>query len=405
MTTDMKLIVKTLILTVFSFFWLVQASGEALAAASLSLSPGSGTYGVGSTFTVAINVNTGGEAVNAVEAVLTFPSDKLKATGISHGGSGFDINAESTIGAGVVRIAKGKLPPAVSGSRKVASVSFAALAQGEAVIGVSGESKVLRESDSGNIFGGGGGATFNIGAGAPVKEGQPQQGAKQAAGEPQKDSLAPQISEIQVLNLGIQTAVITWKTDEKADSQVEYGFVENRKSSEFKYFFNVSSEDRVTEHSLTLPPETLTPGYLYHFRVKSTDASANLSQSEDNTLLVPGYSLAVTVADSQSRGVAGVRVKVPAIGLEAESDAGGQVTFGDLPVGTFTVLADYRGSLTEKSVELRAENNQITIVLAQRVVKAGPIWLAFGVLILVIGIAGAIWFIRRRGKKQSGQTP
>lgn len=399
MISDMKLItVKILVLTLFSFFWLVQAAGDSLAAASLSLSPGSGTYGVGSTFTVTINVNTGGEAVNAVEVVLTFPSDKLKATGIGHGGSGFDINAESTIGAGVVRIAKGKLPPAVSGSRKVASVSFAALAQGEAAIGVSGESKVLRESDSGNIFGGGGGATFNIGAGAPVKEGQPQQ---KAAGEPQKDSQPPIISEIGVLNLGAQTATITWKTDEKADSQVEYGFVENRKSSEFKYFFNVSQEDRVTEHSLTLPPETLTPGYLYHFRVKSTDALANLAQSEDNTLLVPGYNLAVTVVDSQSREVAGARVKLPAIGLEAQSDAGGQVTFGDLPVGSFTVLVDYRGSLTEKSVELRAEDNRITIVLEERLVKAGPIWLAVGVLIFLIGIAGAIWFIRRRGKKQS----
>ena len=403
MISDMKLIIKTLILTVFSFFWLVQASGDALAAAGFSLSPGSGTYGVGSTFAVTINVNTGGEAVNAVEAVLTFPSDKLKATGIGHGGSGFDINAESTIGAGVVKIAKGKLPPAVTGSRKVASVNFTALAQGEAAIAVSGQ--VLRESDSANIGGGGGGATFNIGAGAPVKEGQPQQSAKQPSGEPQKDSQAPNISEIDVLDLGAQTAVITWKTDEKADSQVEYGFVENRKSSEFKYFFNVSLEDRVTEHSVTLAPDTLTPGYLYHFRVKSTDAAANLSQSEDNTLLVPGYNLAVTVVDSQSAGVVGARVKVPAIGLEADSDAGGRVTFGDLPVGSFTVLVDYRGALTEKSVDLRASDNQVTIVLAQRVVKASPIWLSAGILILVIAIAGAIWFIRKRGQKQSKATP
>jgi hypothetical protein len=48
------------------------------AAASLYLNPSGGTFEVGSTFTVSITLNTGGQAINAVEAGLRFPPDKLQ---------------------------------------------------------------------------------------------------------------------------------------------------------------------------------------------------------------------------------------------------------------------------------------------------------------------------------------
>ncbi|MDO8516248.1 MAG: cohesin domain-containing protein [bacterium] len=57
------------------------------AAASLYLSPAGGTFTVDSTFTVSILLNTGGEAINAVEANLSFPPDKLQVVSPSAGTS------------------------------------------------------------------------------------------------------------------------------------------------------------------------------------------------------------------------------------------------------------------------------------------------------------------------------
>ena len=51
---------------------------RAQAAASIYLSPSSGTFTLDSAFTVSIYLNTGGQSVNAVEANLSFPTDKLQ---------------------------------------------------------------------------------------------------------------------------------------------------------------------------------------------------------------------------------------------------------------------------------------------------------------------------------------
>ena len=59
--------------------------------ASLYLSPSSGTYTVGNTFSVAIKVNTGGIAINAGEGSLVFPPDKLEVVSISKSESIFNL--------------------------------------------------------------------------------------------------------------------------------------------------------------------------------------------------------------------------------------------------------------------------------------------------------------------------
>ncbi len=55
--------------------------------ATLYLSPGSGTKYVGSTFSVAVKVNSGSHTTNAYKAVVKFPTNLLTATSASVGGS------------------------------------------------------------------------------------------------------------------------------------------------------------------------------------------------------------------------------------------------------------------------------------------------------------------------------
>ena len=59
----------------------------AVSSASIFVGPVSGTFTVGSTFTVSVYVNTGGQPINAIEANLSFPTDKLQVVSPTAGKS------------------------------------------------------------------------------------------------------------------------------------------------------------------------------------------------------------------------------------------------------------------------------------------------------------------------------
>ena len=59
-------------------FFILFFSTNVAHAATLSLQPSAGTFQVGSTFEVSLYLDTQGETVNAVEAILQFSPDKLQ---------------------------------------------------------------------------------------------------------------------------------------------------------------------------------------------------------------------------------------------------------------------------------------------------------------------------------------
>ncbi len=83
--TQKALIVSTGFLITAASFLLFPAKTHA--AASLYVSPAGGSFTIGSTFTVSIFLDTGGQPVNAVEADLSFPPDKLQVVSPSTGKS------------------------------------------------------------------------------------------------------------------------------------------------------------------------------------------------------------------------------------------------------------------------------------------------------------------------------
>src|SRR5687768_17302068 len=74
-------------------------------------------------------------------------------------------------------------------------------------------------------------------------------------------------------------ATISWTTDTPSDSQVDYGSTTS--------YGNASALNAalVTAHSVTITG--LSSGRLYHFRVRSRDAAANLAVSVDYTFTTP----------------------------------------------------------------------------------------------------------------------
>ncbi len=93
----------------------------------------------------------------------------------------------------------------------------------------------------------------------------------------QSDNTAPQISNVQVVNIGKNSATITWTTDENATSEVEYGLDAN--------YGHKSATDATadnTNHSVTISTG-LSCGTEYHYRVISKDTNGNVATSADAT--------------------------------------------------------------------------------------------------------------------------
>jgi glucose/arabinose dehydrogenase/phosphodiesterase/alkaline phosphatase D-like protein len=88
------------------------------------------------------------------------------------------------------------------------------------------------------------------------------------------DSVAPAISNVRFDNISATSALILWDTDEPANSFVDFGTTAN-------YGLVQSDAQLVTQHSIGLTG--LSGNTLYHFRVRSQDASANEAASGDNT--------------------------------------------------------------------------------------------------------------------------
>ena len=100
------------------------------------------------------------------------------------------------------------------------------------------------------------------------------------------DLLPPAISNIQTV-VADSAAIVSWNTDELADSYVEFGSDQNLLE------FNVGTTADVIEHDITLT--NLTPGTTYYYIVGSTDR-ANNPPTESDTLSFTTLSMADTTA-------------------------------------------------------------------------------------------------------------
>jgi len=91
----------------------------------------------------------------------------------------------------------------------------------------------------------------------------------------QTDTTPPVISAIAVTGVSGTGATITWRTDEPADRQVEYGTTTSYGSQ------TPLNTTLSTSHQVAL--SGLRPATTYHFRVRSRDAAGNLAVSANQT--------------------------------------------------------------------------------------------------------------------------
>ncbi len=168
---------------VFSFFLLPHAAE----AATLYLSPASGSYQVGKTFSASIYTNSADQASNAYSGSLSFPTDKVEVTGLSKSGSIMSLwvqepsysNANGTISfEGII------FNPGYNGAAgKLLTITFRAKAVGAASVRFTSSSVLANDGLGTNILTGVGNATYSItaaGEGAPETPTAPARGVPAA---------------------------------------------------------------------------------------------------------------------------------------------------------------------------------------------------------------------------------
>ncbi|MCA9344891.1 hypothetical protein KC946_03575 [Candidatus Saccharibacteria bacterium] len=96
--------------------------------ASLTLSPSSGSYNVGSNVAMAIYENSGSQEVSTIDVRITYDASKFDFVSVNNSGGAFDRIFENSGGNGKVSLVVSKFGSGTTGNQKVGNVTFKAKA-------------------------------------------------------------------------------------------------------------------------------------------------------------------------------------------------------------------------------------------------------------------------------------
>lgn len=159
---------------------------SAAAAATLRISPASGTVATGDTFKVLVRVSSADQAINAVSGTITFPADRLQVSSLSKASSIISFWVQEPTysnTAGTVTF-EGIVPnPAFTGSDgRVLTVTFEAKNEGSAELGITGAQVLANDGQGTNVLTAAAGGSVSISAaGPPLPAARPARSAKTSA--------------------------------------------------------------------------------------------------------------------------------------------------------------------------------------------------------------------------------
>ena len=142
-------------------------------AATLSVSPGTGVYTVGSPFTVNVLLNTQGTAVNAAEGLLKFNPSELRVQSVSQAGSVFNLWAVEPAfsnSAGTITFGGGSPRGYTGAAGTIISVRFIAQGAGTAKVTFSSGSALAADGSGTNVLTSMGSGSFTIAAQSATPE-------------------------------------------------------------------------------------------------------------------------------------------------------------------------------------------------------------------------------------------
>lgn len=137
-------------------------------AGTLYLSPSSGSYAVGATFTVNVMVSSADQSANGYSGTVSYPSDLLELTSLGKGGSVVSLWVQDpSYSAGFANFEGVTFNPGYKGGAgKILSLTFKAKASGVATVRFNSGSILANDGQGTNILTGLGSGKFAIGEGA-----------------------------------------------------------------------------------------------------------------------------------------------------------------------------------------------------------------------------------------------
>lgn len=135
-------------------------------AADIVVSPTTGSFNVGKTFSVDVNLNKNQDNINAVSGALIFSSDLIKIVSISKAGSLITMwaqeptfsNTDGTVSFEGISLNSGFS----EASGKVLTITFKTLKAGKASVSMKSGSVLANDGNATNVLGSFGSASFNI---------------------------------------------------------------------------------------------------------------------------------------------------------------------------------------------------------------------------------------------------
>ncbi len=155
----------TLALVALGYFLFAQQ----VSAASLGVSPSSVSMRVGETKTVSLTVSSSDQALNASQARVSFPTDKLQVVGVSKSGlfSYWTQEPSYSNSSGTISFGGGLPTPGYTGgARAILSVTLRAKAEGTATLRYSSGVVLANDGEGTNILSGYSSATIRVSAAA-----------------------------------------------------------------------------------------------------------------------------------------------------------------------------------------------------------------------------------------------
>ena len=181
------------------------------------------------------------------------------------------------------------------------------------------------------------------------------------------DRTPPTISEVQIKEITTSTALIYWKTNERATSKVSYG------TSSKEYNFSTSSSSLVLEHQILL--QNLLPVTRYYFVAISKDSLGNQETSEEfnfQTLSITQQEslgkIEIIVSQDSFEGNSLEKATLTLLPLNYRciTDKEGKCVFENIPSGIYSIKGEKEGyvSCTKENIEIKKDQTtQVKIYL------------------------------------------
>jgi hypothetical protein len=327
--------------------------------ASFVLTPSSGSYTVGSTFTVTVyETSQVSDNVAGVQANLTYNATDLRCNSVSVTGTPFTFLGQDTCSGGTVNIGEAA-GSAVSGQQLVGTINFTVLTAGSASVAITTGSDIKDSSASSIWNGTNTTAAFTLANPAPSGGGATGGGGGASGSSGGGATKAP---------------VASGST--------------NRDSG--------SNSGSAHPQTSTTPAQSQT---------STTPTSTSQTSNAATTL-------AVTITDASGKPIANAKVVV-ANRYSEYTDAQGKAGFSNLASGTYAVTVSAPGQKTSQTEVTLTSNEakQVSLKLASASSRTSmTILIAAGAVVLLVAIGSLGYLIRRimglgHSRSKSAVTP